>query len=398
LACCYPPFIATPFLIIKEAGSYDITVTVDDVGGASTFASGPVTVLAQTLEGWGQTYETSQQEGTLTNQLVATFIDPGGCTDINDYSAEVTLSAINDDSVPSSVVASTITYNAQNHEFYVTVPSCTLYYSGNDSGAPSTSGDLFSVKVNNQVIGGTTVSGNVTAPVTTLFDGDPLHVTVVESQQATAVLAQITTTDPTVTTDSFSVEIGLEDPAELSCDLSVVSIGGGVFLVVGTYSFSDVPLDVTDAWGVLRIDFANGRGDTVYPTFSVTDAAVTLLPVTGLTTTENTPLVPPPTATTVATFTSDAPADDFLAQITWEDGHTSTGTIAYDATAQQYTISGDYTYEEPDSYPVTVQLFNNADYQHPGGSNRSPDPTTTIQVNDAALTASAVELPLDNAA
>ena len=54
-----------------------------------------------------------------------------------------------------------------------------------------------------------------------------------------------------------------------------------------------------------------------------------------------------PFAASVATFTDSAPAStpaDFSATISWGDGHISHGTISYDPTTQQYTVSGSNVY------------------------------------------------------
>ena len=130
--------------------------------------------------------------------------------------------------------------------------------------------------------------------------------------------------------------------------------------------------------------------ETVYATVSVSDAAVSITPATvfGL---ENTPLsVPPAPLTTVATFAAagqDLP-DAFLALITWEPGHTSAGMVGYDSSNACYTISGDYTYEQTGWYAVTVQLYD-------AGGNQFTA-TSTVNVNDGALTPTPVELPIDN--
>ena len=100
----------------------------------------------------------------------------------------------------------------------------------------------------------------------------------------------------------------------------------------------------------------------VYATISVGDP-LAVASGTALTGVANTPLVSPPHTITVATFTdanSQASASDFLALITWESPagvpHISSGTVAY--AGGSGAISGDYTYEQPGSYPVKVQLFD----------------------------------------
>ena len=84
----------------------------------------------------------------------------------------------------------------------------------------------------------------------------------------------------------------------------------------------------------------------------------------------------------MATFTAQAPSrpGDFLALLTWQSGCISMGTVAYDST-NGYTISGDYTYEQPDWYPVSVQVFDTSGTQ----ISASPPNCPTIDVKDGAL-------------
>ena len=85
----------------------------------------------------------------------------------------------------------------------------------------------------------------------------------------------------------------------------------------------------------------------------------------------------------VATFTAQVPSEpsDVLALITWEPENISMGLVAYDSTADDYTISGDYTYEQPGWYPVSVQVFDTSGTQVATISLNCP----TIDVKDGAL-------------
>ena len=94
---------------------------------------------------------------------------------------------------------------------------------------------------------------------------------------------------------------------------------------------------------------------------------------------------------TLATFTYDAGyAGPIAALLTWEspDGtpHISTATLAY--SAGSWTISGDYTYQQPGSKTIEVQLYD------VGGEADSTN--VSLQVNDAALTLTSVAVSLDD--
>ena len=85
---------------------------------------------------------------------------------------------------------------------------------------------------------------------------------------------------------------------------------------------------------------------------------------------------------TVATFSDanpNATVNDFTAMITWGDGSTSAGTVV--ATGNGFAVTGTHTYADEDSYLASVAITDK------GGSTANA--STTVTVNDAALTAAA---------
>ena len=85
---------------------------------------------------------------------------------------------------------------------------------------------------------------------------------------------------------------------------------------------------------------------------------------------------------TVVTFSDanpNATVDDFTAMITWGDGGTSAGSVV--ATSNGFAVTGTHTYADEDSYLASVAITDK------GGSTANA--STTVTVNDAALTAAA---------
>ncbi len=89
----------------------------------------------------------------------------------------------------------------------------------------------------------------------------------------------------------------------------------------------------------------------------------------------------------LATFTDPnalATPSDFTATITWGDGHSSTGTVAYDNTLGAFTVAGAHTYAQAGSYGLTVSI------QDLGGA--SAIATASANIADAPLSAAGLSV------
>ncbi len=338
--------------------SHTMTVTVYDEDGSSADASQTVAAAPPTLPGWGQNYQVS---GDTFSGLVATFIAPAGTTDPGDFSALITLP-------DESQVTGRVAAGAVKGEFYVNCPSVTL---------PLPSGWVTASITTQLSEGGTQVSSATTnlyasLPAYTPTDIDGGHAVAIVGQQFTADLA------------SFNLSGAPTGPLQAEADWGEVALGsvqiassdGVHYVVEGTNVYDTVGNKLIQ----LHIYDTDGEFSPfeVWATISVTDDVLAITPAAGLQGVENTPFQ----GLTVATFTAQAPSrpGDFLALLTWQSGCISMGTIAYDST-NGYTISGDYTYEQPDWYPVSVQVFDTSGTQ----ISASPPNCPTIDVKDGAL-------------
>ena len=169
--------------------------------------------------------------------------------------------------------------------------------------------------------------------------------------------------------------------------MQVISTGGNGFVVEATHTYASVGnyvafVDMSDSATSYLFD--------IYANISVTDALTGIAPVAGLQATEDTDLSAPAASTVVATFTAQVPSspNDFSAIITWQNGNTSTGTVAYSMAGGDYTVSGDYTYLEPGIYPLAVYVYD-------ASGDELSTKGTTITVNDAPLTPTPIPLEID---
>jgi hypothetical protein len=88
---------------------------------------------------------------------------------------------------------------------------------------------------------------------------------------------------------------------------------------------------------------------------------------------------------TVATFTdpdSSAVATDYVATIEWGDGTTTSGTVS--GSAGSFSVSGNHTYAEENSYPLTVVISDIDELAN------SATTASTASIGDASLGASGV--------
>jgi hypothetical protein len=83
----------------------------------------------------------------------------------------------------------------------------------------------------------------------------------------------------------------------------------------------------------------------------------------------------------VGSFT-DTTAGNYIATITWGDGHTSGGTIAFNTGTHRFDVSGSNTYGEEGSYAIAVKVTST------GGASTAIN--STAKIADAGLSAAAV--------
>jgi hypothetical protein len=346
-----------------ETGTETITVNVADVGGdVAHQVTSTATVGDSTLTLFGTDLYVSEQN-TSVNGVVTTFRDDGGPDDAADYTAQLTWMSYTGGPQTTSGV---VTYDPATQLFSVqgqyTFPSpwedfvqVDVYHSG------SHVGDTL-IGIGTAPIGGVRVSGT--------------HIDTTEGDEINQVVATFTNPGGPANPWDYAASVvgwGDESPS-LPC--TIESNGQGGFDVVASHTYTssgrfDYAVDIFLQSGGSRIGSAMG-------TITVADAPLTAAGNTALTAVEGEPIQ----NAVLATF-EDAPgADgDYLAKITWADGHSSMGEV--DSIGDNaYTITGDY-----DGYAAPGVNSLNIEIEDSGGSSATA--TAQITVADAAITAAA---------
>ncbi len=354
--------------LYSKAGTYNITIAVQDDGGASTTIVTTVTVTASQISGQANPVVATEGLPTPANLPVATFTDLGagpgttfsvtvawgdGTTDSNAPGGGVTV--VNNGGGDYSVLAPPHTYADEG--LYV----LTVTISGSDGSGPIAPTNIAIVK-------DAPLSASNGGPFT-VQEGSPLNAT------NAAPLATFTDANPKAPLSDFTATIDWGDGTITAGVITQPGGVGTVFDVLGGHTYVD------DGSYTISVMIVNVGGSKANATASVTvtEATLTAGPQVAVQAYENSPL----TNVTVTTFTSSSPFDtagEFVATIDWGDGSpVSAGAIRQDA-AGVFHVTGSHTYPDPGSFSVHVVIGED-------------DPTIVLDIPNAAIvTVSAVPL------
>ncbi len=318
----------------KERGSYNnLEVTITDDGGASTIAANASIVVADAPLFPGTSPIVIQAfAGTpLGGRLVASFADANPFATPNDYSA--TIDWGDGSSSPATAIIAELV-NSSGATFGV-IGDHTYTYNGS-----------YSVVVTVNDTEGTSVVGSSTVifETTVMISLDPPPVNGGGSSNdsplvANAVSSSATEGSPltgTVATFTYSIATvpanftatidwgdGQSSPGTISFDPTI-----SAFTVAGSHTYAQAGSFTRR----VTINELGGNSAQATDIATVADAPLTATGVT-LSATEGAAF-----SGLLATFTdasSFATSTDFTATIAWGDGHSSTGSVAYDSTLRR---------------------------------------------------------------
>jgi hypothetical protein len=227
-----------------------------------------------------------------------------------------------------------------------------------------------------------TVSIQVTPPLGNLSLNDPLATEGLPESGVT--VATFTDTNPEATAGDFTATITWGDSSGSAAD-SIVSLGGGLFAVVGSHTYAEE----TNSPLALSVQVADTSGASLSGSLpiSVADAPLGNLVVNDPGATEGVRL----NGATVATFTdanAAAPVTDFTATIAWGDGSTGAADGVVALGGGLFGVVGSHTYAEEANGPLALAV----DVRDVGGSEVS-GVINTGGVADASLSHLVVSNP-----
>jgi streptogramin lyase/PKD repeat protein len=336
-----------------EEGSYTVTISIHDVGGASATATTTAAVADAPLTAGLPLAPLSVTEGSAMGPLtVALFSDPAGNGTASEYSATV---AWGDGTTSSGTVVYTGSTSYR-------VEATHTYSEESPAGGPY----QIIVIVQHGTAPVLTINGpSVTvtdAQITALTDHN-LPASGLEGTAVPPVLGIATFTDP--------AGAGIETPAadftatinwgDGSSDTgTIVSLGGGSYRVdAPAHSYRDegsYTITVTVTHDALPAVTSPGQTILVADQ-QLAGLASANLPASGL---ENVAVGP---ITGLASFTDPAGAEalsDYTATVNWGDGTTSPGTVANIGSNNFRVDAPSHTYAEEGAYTVTVTLNHDA--------------------------------------
>jgi photosystem II stability/assembly factor-like uncharacterized protein/PKD repeat protein len=294
-------FGVTGVHVYAEEGTYNVNVTVNDVGGSTTTIASTMVVADAPLTPTAATVATVEGQPLAANSVVATFVDANTNAPLSDFTATIDWG--------NGVTSAGTIVSLGNGKFSVT--GGTLYP---EFGTYSVTVTIFDR-------GGSTASTVSKAlvsdaPLTSSgvtfqgVEGQPLATTTVAIFNDTDIFSKSSDFTATIDWGDGTTDAG-----------SIVSLSGGTYGVTGSHTYAEAqPYAVT-----VLVDDIGGQATTAFGTAQIADAPLAAAPPAVLT-----PTVGQPYSGAVATFTDPNPfalASSFITSIDWGDGVTTPGVV-----------------------------------------------------------------------
>jgi hypothetical protein len=314
------------------AGQFTISTTMSEDGGATATAKVTVTVQINVENSTpvvtgGFTFAATEGLAS-SDQTVATFTDPGGDTNVQDFSADI-------DWGDGTSATGTITLDASTGVFTVK-GSHTFAEEGTDNISGTIHHQMASAAPVNSTAD--VADANLTAQGTSL--------TTEEGVAVNGTVVTFTDANPGGTLSDFTASIDWGDGTTTP---GTVAGSGGDFSVTGSHTYAE---DGNFTASVTVHD-VGGKNASAMTRVIVTEPALVGSSVSAM-------FFEVSSATTmVASFThgqGNEPASDFTATINWGDGTSSSGTVTLVNGVYQVTGSHAYGDENRDVLPLVVTV------------------------------------------
>jgi len=344
-----------------EVSSYQVNVSISDLGGASTSAQSSVAVSDAPLT--ATAFDNTGIEGNaLASFVAAHFTDANPTGPITDFSATIDWGD-NSSSIGQIVANVNGGFDVIGAHTYADEGSYNMHVTINDiEGATITTSDAH-ISVADAAL-------NADANALSAVEGSPLG--------NNTVVAHFTDANPSAPASDFSATIYWGDGSNTSG--TIVANANGGFDVVGGHTYSE---EGNYSLSVKVNDIGGSTVTTTDASVVVSDAPLSAnsLPLSGV---EGAPLA---ANSQVAHFTDanpSAPVSDFSATIFWGDGSQSSGSIVANVNGG-FDVFGGHTYTEEGNYNMHVTINDVG-----GAQITTLDSVATV--TDAALSSNGVSL------
>jgi predicted outer membrane repeat protein len=315
-----------------KEGTYPVVITVTDPQGGSA----KVTETAFVTDGTFQTFfaPITAIAGTPFNGRVGSFTDTSPAASATYFTATIGWGDGQSSTGGVSFNSSTSQYDIAGSHTYAKGGAYDVRVTITDPGGASA--EIFESA---SVSGGTPTS-TITAGATNFAATKGISVS--------PMLASFTDSNTGQSPSHYTASINWGD-SSTSFGTVTFNSSTGKFQVSGTHIYAAVGTFTA------TINISDPEGGNAAPTAKATvaDAAITPIP-----TTINATLGKAFTGV-VGSFTDGdpaAPASYFTATITWGDGHTSAGAIAYNTTAKHFDVTGTNTYATATIYAISIAV------------------------------------------
>lgn len=349
-------------------GPYTITITVNDIGGASTQILSTANVADASLTPLPATV--NYVVGNAVSKVVGSFTDANASAPISDFAVVISWG----DGSPNTTLANGAIVQLGTNQFdvfaphtYQTVGTYTLDITINDIGGSFT------------VIHSTAVVADASLSTTST------SITLNEGGTFSGRFGTLTSSDPFAVVGDYATPI-INWGDGTTSNATLTALGNGVFAVSGTHVFGE------EGSYTVNVPIISLGGAT---TTLTTQATILDVPIKATGTTINatagqilgTGSIPGLVATFVDTYAGSNPSE-FVATIDWGDGSTpTTGTITQSGgIGTTYSVTGQHQYAQPLTYTITVTIVDS-------DGTASDTATSTANMADPPITDTTLNVP-----
>ena len=349
----------------QSFGTYPVQVSITESGGSTTQIGSTGNVADAPLAASSLTIRSLA--GSTITATVASFVDSGPADALASYYANInwgdsTSSSTRDPATTVTIANRGIRYDVQATHTYIRY--------GN-----------YNVVVTVGVTGGS--SATTIPPTQAIVSDAPLaassaNFTVIQGSNYTGLVAGFTSQNTYAVPADFSGStINWGDGTALSSAV-ITANGSGVFGISGSHTYTSIgnyPVTAQVTSGGGSSATAKGFATVIYA--SLTSSGTLVTGIAGQSITD-----------TIATFVdkySAAKLANFTASVDWGDGQVTDGLVTQPGgIGSGFVVTGTHAWAKPQSYPITVSIFENGDARDVANS--------TAVLADASLSAAGTTL------